>query len=217
MRSLRELKADVGLRFRILWGKSVRLIARPPFPEHPDGARYVHLGCGLIAHPAFVNVDAIPRPHVHFVSGIARLPMFADDSVDMIYASHCLEHLSYRNTPAVLKEWHRVLKPGGLLRVSVPDFDCLIDIYEAAGNNMGSIIEQIYGGHEDPYNIHMTIFNRAELERILIATGFENCRLWSPGSDELSKINDFSSYEKKIADRTYPVSLNLEATKRHAV
>ncbi len=192
------------------------MVARPALPRHPQGERYVHLGCGPINHPAFINVDAIPRPHVHYVGGISRLPMFHDDTIDLLYASHCLEHLSYRDTREVLAEWCRAIKPGGVLRVSVPDLDRLIEIYEADDRNLGSVIGQLYGGHDNPYNVHMAIFNRTSLEHLMDEVGFENCRLWKPGYDYLSTIEDFSSYVKKAGGNVYPVSLNLEATKRHA-
>jgi predicted SAM-dependent methyltransferase len=216
-RSCRSLQAAASLRARITWGKVVRFAARPPLPRHPGGERYVHLGCGPINHPAFINVDAIPLPHVHYVGGISRLPMFRDETVDLLYASHCLEHLSYRDTQEILAEWCRVLKPGGVLRISVPDLDRLIEIYEADDRNLGSIIGQLYGGHDNPYNVHMAIFTRTSLEHLMVDVGFENCRLWSPGGDHLSTIGDFSSYLKKIGSKDYPVSLNLEATKRHAI
>jgi len=210
-------RSAVAMRGRIVFGKAVRLFARPPFPEHPEGKRFVHLGCGEVNHPDFVNVDAIPRPHVHYVGNISRLSMFRDQSVDFLYASHCLEHVSYRKTVEVLAEWYRVLKPGGVLRISVPDLDLLIDIYESCDRNLNYIIGQLYGGHDNSYNVHMAIFNRSSLEQLMISVGFEDCRLWSPYSDRLSAMEDFSSYKRKIGEASYPVSLNLEATKPGAI
>jgi predicted SAM-dependent methyltransferase len=205
------------MRARIAWGKAVRLVARPPPPRHPGGERFVHLGCGPINHPAFINVDAVPLPHVHYVGSIARLPMFRDDTVDLLYASHCLEHISYHKTHEVLAEWYRVLKPGGVLRVSVPDLDRLIEIYEADGRNVSSIIGQLYGGHDSPYNVHMAIFNRTGLEQLMTSVGFENCRLWSPHGDHLSDLTDFASFTKRLGEVDYPVSLNIEAAKPRAI
>lgn len=216
-RSWRSFTGAASIQARIALGKAVRLVARPSLPRHPGGERYVHLGCGPINHPAFINVDAIPLPHVHYVGSIARLPMFGDDTVDLLYASHCLEHISYHKTREVLAEWYRVLKPGGVLRVSVPDLDRLIEIYEAAGRDASSVIGQLYGGHDSPYNVHMTIFNRTGLQRLMTNVGFEDCRVWSPHGDHLSDLSDFASYTKRIGEVDYPVSLNLEAAKPRAI
>ena len=49
--------------------------------------------------------------------------MFADDSVGLIYASHILEHFGRHQYEDVLAEWYRVLSPGGVLRLAVPDFE----------------------------------------------------------------------------------------------
>lgn len=211
-----RLYRKLRMRVRIGWGKATRLVARPAFPRHPEDRRCVHLGCGEINHPAFINVDAIPYPHVHYVGDISRLTMFADNSVDFMYASHCLEHVSYHETALVLAEWYRVLKPGGVLRLSVPDFDQLVEIYRASAGQLNLIIGLLYGGHDSPFNVHMAIFNRASLEQLMTSTGFVHCRKWRPHEDELSALDDFSSFERKVGDVSIPVSLNLEATKPSA-
>jgi predicted SAM-dependent methyltransferase len=52
----------------------------------------LHLGCGNINYPDFINVDLMPASHVHYVRGINNLKPFKNNSVDLIYACHCLEH-----------------------------------------------------------------------------------------------------------------------------
>ena len=48
---------------------------------------------------------------------------YPDNSVDEIRASHILEHFSFAHAQQALKEWTRVLKPGGRIRIAVPDLD----------------------------------------------------------------------------------------------
>jgi len=80
----------------------------------------LHLGCGEKVIDGFVNIDVFPYPGV--TVGFAEKLDFDDNSVDLIYASHLLEHYPKDETVPVLEEWHRVLKLGGILRVAVPDF-----------------------------------------------------------------------------------------------
>ncbi|WP_363268389.1 methyltransferase domain-containing protein [Okeania sp. SIO2B3] len=96
-----------------------------------------------------------------------NLAPLKDNSVDLIYGSHCLEHFSHRMVSQVLNEWFRVLKEGGILRLSVPDFDLLIDKYRASGNNINKIIIFLMGGQNYKFNFHMTVFNQSNLELLL--------------------------------------------------
>jgi predicted SAM-dependent methyltransferase len=59
-----------------------------------------------------------------------RLP-FGRDSVDAIYSSHLIEHLSYESGLLQLRDTYRCLKPGGYLRIVTPDMDLLLDRYRA--------------------------------------------------------------------------------------
>ena len=54
-----------------------------------------------------------------------------DGYADLVRASHVLEHYSWRDTVAVMSEWARVLKPGGVLQIAVPNFDYIIAAYES--------------------------------------------------------------------------------------
>ncbi len=66
---------------------------------------------------------------VLFYDILRGLP-FRDNTVSVIYASHILEHLFFESAKVVLMDAHRVLKPGGILRVIVPDLDSIIDAYQ---------------------------------------------------------------------------------------
>lgn len=192
-------------------GKIKRLIRRPDFPPSDRGL-FVNLGCGLTNHPKFINIDGYPHPHVHYVNRIDHLNMFDKNSVDLIYASHCLEHFKYREIDRVLEEWCRVIQPGGILRLSVPDFDKLLNIYNETGDP-DDIIEQLMGGQNNKYNFHYIIFNRKNLTNYLIRNGFVDIQEWFPDSCELTTFDDFSIYQKLVKGKKYPISLNLEAKK----
>lgn len=198
---------------KVAYGKIKRQFVRPSFPKSEDGKINLHLGCGSVNHPQFINIDGLPGSHIHYVRPINDLSPWKDCSVDLIYACHCLEHFRYKEVPLVLSEWFRTLKPGGVLRLSVPDFDVLVDIYKNQNRNINNIIGQLMGGQDYIYNYHYTIFNQLSLEKLLKDAGFREVQKWQPGSDEYTTFDDFSTYEIVTDDFSYPVSLNIEAKK----
>lgn len=94
------------------------------------GTLRLHLGCGAHLLPGWVNVDLAVSSELL----AARLPRglrrFSDASVRSIYASHVLEHVEYPGEARdFVCECHRILVPGGVLRIVVPDIELIIDAY----------------------------------------------------------------------------------------
>jgi predicted SAM-dependent methyltransferase len=205
--------ASLSLPVRTTLGKLRRWIFPIPHPRLADGKVYLHLGSGGIDHPSFINVDALPAPHIHYVRPIDDLSFLANSSVDLIYACHCLEHFSHLQIEQVLAEWRRVLKSGGVLRLSVPDFDLLLNIYKESGNDLNSIVEVLMGKQDYKYNFHLTAFTKQSLSDLLFKVGFDQTLEWRPGSSELTSLPDFSNYKLQVSGRAFPIRLNLEAIK----
>lgn len=203
----------IKLEFQISCGKFQRLFFRPSIPKLENQAMYLHLGCGSVNHPKFINIDGIPAPHIHYIRAVDDLSIFKENSIDLIYCSHCLEHFSYAQVPKVLAEWFRVLKPGGILRLSVPNFDLLLAIYTSNNNDINSIQAILMGGQEYKFNFHLAVFNHSNLEILLKDTGFKQIQEWQPGSSDLTTFNDLSTNQFLINSKFYSVSLNLEAIK----
>ena len=93
--------------------------------------RKLHLGCGAKRIPGWFHVDALDFPHVDHRGPVEDLGFIADGTVELIYASHVLEHFGRRTYMDVLREWRRVLRPGGVLRLAVPDFAAAARLYLA--------------------------------------------------------------------------------------
>jgi predicted SAM-dependent methyltransferase len=200
-------------RSRQKWGAVTRFVVKPPLPKSADGKVRLHLGCGDIAAAGFINVDLRRAPHIHHVRDVTDLSVFADDSVDLVYASHVLEHVSHRALRQTLWEWRRVLKPGGVLRLSVPDFDKMIGIYQSCDREITSILGSLMGGQEQPHNTHYSVFNQTYLAAKLREVGFLEIRPWDPAQVEDHDFEDWASRRLKRAGRLCEVSLNLEAVK----
>ena len=196
---------------KVIAGKLSRQFSRPPFPGSTK--TNLHLGCGSIYHSSFINIDGFPAPHIHYIRAIDNLSIFADETVDFIYASHCLEHFSYSKIPDVLREWFRVLKKGGKLRLSVPDFDLLLKIYRDTSHDLCSIEGCLLGAQNRKLNFHHSTFNKSHLSHHLRNSGFLDIYEWHPGVDELTVSNDYSNFKIELNGSHYPISLNLEAKK----
>lgn len=83
--------------------------------------RKLEIGPGSAPLEGFETLDVAPRLSIDYLYDASKRLPFRDNTFDFIYASHVLEHLPWFKIPQVLKEWVRVLKPGGVLEVWVPD------------------------------------------------------------------------------------------------
>ena len=191
-----------------------RRLVTPALPKNADGQVLLHIGCGPVKSPEFINIDAAPYAHVHVVTDdISELADFATETVDLVYMCHVLEHIRRPMLPRVLREMHRVLKRDGVLRLAVPDFDALLDVYVKAGRDTDAIHNQLMGGQESKYNVHYSVFNRASLSRRLEEAGFRTIRPWDPDRCAYHDFKDKSMKVMTAGDAQIAVSLNLEAVK----
>jgi hypothetical protein len=129
----------------------------------------LNLGAGGTHLLGFANVDrkegseVYPLPH-------------ADGSVSEIVASHVLEHFSHRDVFGVLSHWVEKLKPGGKIRLAVPDFEAVAKDY-LAGKPV-NVQGYTMGSHSDDNDFHGTIFDRESLTEAMITAGLERIGPW---------------------------------------
>lgn len=173
----------------------------------------LHLGCGNKHIDRFINIDIRYLPSIDKIENIRFLRSFERDSVDLIYASHVLEHFSRWDYKNVLKRWFDILKPGGTLRLGVPDFDALVEYYLKTGN-LRDISGLLYGGQDYQENYHYWVWNFKEIERDLKEIGFLNISRYDREKTEHASIDDYTAaYLPHLDKNGALVSLNIEATK----
>lgn len=190
-----------------------RRFVKPDFPKNKDGKIYINLGCGPSSGKEFINIDVLPYPNIHYIQNIENLSMFKDNSVDMVYASHVVEHIPKEKLKKILLEWHRILKPGGVFRFAVPDFDSLIDIYLRKNDkNVEYVRDQILG-QDPPYNNHYTLWNFNYAKKILTELGYKNIKIWDPNKVDNHNFVDRSSRFLLVENEEIYFSLNVEAKK----
>jgi len=166
-------------------------------------------------------VDSVAWPHVDLVGDVADLSTIESGSADLIYASHVLEYFDRREAEEALKEWFRVLRPGGILRLSVPDFDQLIVIYSGT-NRLSNILGPLFGkmpsvrdADHEKFIYHRTVWNRSDLVTTLNQCGFVRTRDWSWRETDHAQFDDHSQAYFPHMDKEHgiQVSLNLEASR----
>lgn len=196
----------------------------------------VNLGCGTHVLDNWVNLDNSPNIYLSrfswlkkmlfkfriinkaqfnakFNKGIIlrdlRKPLpFNDNSVDFVYSSHFLEHLSKQECDKLLKEIYRILKKGAILRLVVPDLDFYMNQYHINNTNENKDIAadifmeglNIITKSRDP---HMWMYNRNSLSRKLRDFGFENVTVYNYKEGECVDIN--------FLDYLPETSLHIEA------
>jgi predicted SAM-dependent methyltransferase len=180
----------------------------------------LHLGCWHRYIPGFIHVDLCDMDHIDYQSRIDHLPMFKDNSASLIYSSHSFEYFDRDEAILTLREWHRILKPNGILRLAVPDFDSLIKIYLKTGK-IENILGPLYGqmkimtnsGQKSLY--HKTVYNYESLSSILLENNFSDIERYNWQETIHRDYDDHSQayFPHMDKENGLLLSLNIEAKK----
>ena len=174
----------------------------------------LHLGCGNAHIDGYVNIDIRYLPSVDKVDNIRFLRSYAPNSVDVIYASHVLEHVGRWEYTAVLKRWFELLKPNGVLRVCVPDFEEIAKYYLRT-RRIRDISGMLYAGQDYEENNHFWCWDFDQLSKELQEVGFSAVHRYNWRDTEHADLDDFSQSYLPHLDKENGIllSLNVEATK----
>ena len=161
-----------------------------------QGKNYLDVGCGWKTHAHMINLDWQWHPDINLCWDIAKqgLP-FADHSLKGIYSEHCLEHHPPGTIRFLLSECLRTLKPGGVIRLVLPNAEKYLSVYscikrgssdqafpcpqDAVWQGIRSPLLAVnrifYQDRESPYG-HCFMFDQQLLAAFLEAAGFVNVR-----------------------------------------
>lgn len=172
--------------------------------------RKLHIG-GKVVKEGWEIFNAIPAEIVDHEGDARDLSRFEDNTFEALYASHVVEHFDFAggDLPNTLKEWHRVLAPGGELYVSVPDMYVLCRMFVATeqftSEERFHIMRMLFGGHVNEWDYHLVGLDQQLLSEFLFHVGF----------GEIRRVQGFGLFEdtSSMAFKGVPISCNLIAKK----
>jgi len=146
------------------------------------------------------NLDfaAFCRAHgIRWADAVSRIP-HDTATVDVVYASHMIEHLDRREARLFLQECRRVLRPGGVLRLAVPDLSVTVRDYVQGGNaeifmeqllldldkprGFGARLRRLLLGGRD----HHWMYDGRSLARLVASQGFDDVAVQPPGATRIA-------------------------------
>lgn len=182
--------------------------------------RNLHLGCGGSYIPGWVNVDVFSNIKADAYHDVTNLP-YDKESFDTVYVCHLAEHLHRHMVVATFNHWGSLLKPGGTLRLAVPNFEAICEHYQKF-HDMPSIMGLLYAAQDNFLNRHTVAFDTFYLASLLKQAGFKDVRSWDWRTTEHRNVDDYSRcflptpklpvMPEDVIDGLL-MSLNLEATK----
>ncbi len=191
--------------------------------------RRLHIGCGENLLPGWLNTDLFPVKGALFLDASKQLP-FNASTLDYIFSEHLIEHLECQNGVPLLQECHRVLKPGGRLRIATPDLRFLIELYaenktEAQQRYIRWAVDTFLPGMDgylDTFVInnfftdwgHKFIYDEKTLRRMLENAGFVDIARFDVGQSADGNLRGIEGHGRKIGDEFNRMeAMVLEGTK----
>src|SRR5690606_8015018 len=160
----------------------------------------LHLGCGDKRLEGWINIDGQALPGVDVVADLRRPLDF--DNVEAVFAEHFIEHLRIEDTLRLFAELHRVLRPGGVVRLSTPNLDWVwsycyhLEERPGGGRTQAALVLNrafhAWG--------HQFLWNEPILRAALTASGFVDLRACRYGQSDVPFLRGLERHE------TYPDS-----------
>ena len=141
--------------------------------------RRLNWGCGQHPEPGWINSDLKDDPGIDISCDIRNGLPLEDDGLDYVVSIHALPMIPYPDLVTVLQELRRVLRPGGILRLALPDFDKAVRAYQAGDRSYFLVPDE-----DEPtlsgqmivhllwYGYSVTLFTEEFARSLLLRAGF---------------------------------------------
>lgn len=169
--------------------------------------RKLHLACGPVHLKGWLNVDIMWRPGVNFLWNLRWRMPFRRESVGYIYHEHYIEHLTPKQAVRFLSDCHRVLAPGGVLRIATPSLRHIAHQYLNNWKDQDWLrwpaYQYIQTGAEMMNTVfrswnHKWIYDEVELERRLSEAGFHTITFVERGQSEHPPLQNIESRKDSL-------------------
>ena len=151
----------------------------------------LHLGCYKRKIYGYINIDVREEVSPDLIDDAFTLKKIQPNTVDVIYASHILEHAKEPEAKFAINRWYEVLKVGGIIRLAVPDLEAVFDYYRTT-KNLKELKSFIYGSQKHPYDFHYIGWDFSSLKLDLESAGFKNIHRYDWRETEHFYIDDYS-------------------------
>jgi predicted SAM-dependent methyltransferase len=176
----------------------------------------INLGCGRRNFGEdWHHIDGADYDHLDS-HDIINLP-FEDNSVDLIYASHVVGYFNRTEIIKILNKWKSKLKPGGTLRLAVPNFKAIAKLYIEKNISLNTFLGPLYGEMKMGKNFifHKTIYDFDSLKKLLNEVGFHSMGhyLWQETEHGIFDDHSQAYIPHMDKEKGTLISLNIEVKK----
>jgi predicted SAM-dependent methyltransferase len=195
--------------------------------DHP--LRKLQLGTGSNVYEGWLNTDVVDfkrKNEIVFLDATKPFPL-PDAAFDLVFSEHMIEHLTYDDGIRCLAECHRVLRPGGRIRIATPSLDRLITLYDPDQSDLQRryvrwSIDSFQGG-KAPYLAgfvvnnffrdwgHQFIYDRETLRHALESVGFADVEDWPVGESGDPRFRALERHMRSAAEFNAFETMVLEA------
>ena len=176
----------------------------------------INIGCGRRNFgKEWIHIDGADYDHID--SKDILMKEYENESVKLIYASHLIEYFDRKEIIPILKRWREVLKPKGILRLAVPNFEIYAKLYAKEKISLDDALGPLYGkmgmGNKTIY--HKTTYDYSSLKKILLEVGMRNISKYNWRQTSHSMFDDHSQayFPHMDKDNGTLMSLNMECIK----
>ena len=176
----------------------------------------INIGCGKRNFGnKWIHIDGAEFSHID--NNDIYLKTFESNSADLIYSSHFIEYFDREEIGLILKEWRKVLKKNGILRIAVPDFKACAELYLEGAYPLDNFLGPFYGKMRMNKKLiyHKTIFDFKSMKKLLESIGMREISIYNWRKTEHASFDDHSQAYLPHMDKTNGrlISLNVESRK----